>query len=326
MKDLEHAIEPDLAIVDAHHHFIAAMNYMPADYRRDLAAGHRVVASVFVEAGQMRDPRVPEAFRPVAETAFAAAAAAADSEEDSAGPRLCAAIVAHADLRGSEVDRVLEAHAGAGEGYLRGIRQSSFWDEGEEVYAFTIARPPRGLLLDSAFRNGFARLAAHGLSYDAVVFHHQLDELVDLAAAFPGTPIVLNHMGFALGVGRFAGKRDEVFGAWRAALGRLARHENVSVKIGGLGMPFWGFDFHERSAPADSDELAAVWRPYVETAVDLFGPQRAMMEANFPPDGRSCGYVTCWNALKKASSTYSAAERAALFAGTAARFYRIDLP
>ena len=326
MRDLETAIEPGLRIVDAHHHFIAAMDYMPADYRRDLSAGHDVAATVFVEAGQLHDPAVPEAFRPVAETVFAASVAA-EAERDPAGPRLCAAIVPHVDLRGgAAVDAVIEAHLAAGGGRVRGIRQSAFWDEGGEVYAFTIARPPRGLLLAPEFRAGFARLAPYGLRYDAVVFHHQLDELTDLAAAFPDTPVVLNHMGFPLGIGRFAGRRREVFDDWRAGLGRLARLPNVSVKVGGLGMPFWGFGFHERAEPASSDELAAAWRPYVEAAIDLFGPQRAMMEANFPPDRRSCGYVTCWNALKKATAAYGGEERRALFAGTAAGFYGIDIP
>lgn len=318
MRDLEQAIEPDLAIVDAHHHFIAAMDYMPEDYLRDMAAGHRIVASVFVEAGQLRDPAVAEAFRPVAETAFAAQAGDA-----APGSGMCAAIVAHVDLRSDAVDLVIEAHRDAAGGRLRGIRQSAFWDSADEVYAFTIARPPRGLTADADFRRGFGRLHAHGLSFDAVAFHHQLDELADLADAFPDTPIVLNHMGFALGIGRFAGRRDDVFRDWRGALQRLAQRENVEVKIGGLGMPFWGFGFHERIQPASSDELAAAWRPYVEAAIEAFGPKRSMMEANFPPDGRSCGYVTCWNGLKKATANWSGAEREALFSGTATRFYRI---
>jgi predicted TIM-barrel fold metal-dependent hydrolase len=49
-----------------------------------------------------------------------------------------------------------------------------------------------------------------------------------------------------------------------------------------------------------------------------------MFESNYPVDGESCSYVVLWNAFKKVSAGYTATERAALFAGTARRFYRLE--
>ncbi len=314
-------VDPGLPIVDAHHHFIPAMAYMPADFRRDMDCGHDIRASVFVEAGQMWRPDGPDYLRPVGETAFAAAAA---QEFAAPGRDLCAGIVAHVDLRlGAAVEDVLTAHAEAAGGRLRGIRHSTFWDSEPDAYRFTISRPARGLLLDSGFRSGAARLSGFGLGYDAVVFHEQLDELVAFARALPETPVILNHMGFALGIGRFATRRQEVFAQWRAGLARLAACDNVCVKIGGLGMPFWGFGFHERETAAPAEELAAVWAPYIHAVIELFGPDRCMMESNFPPDQRSCSYVTCWNALKLATRDLSMSERHQLFHDTAVRVYRL---
>jgi L-fuconolactonase len=70
------------------------------------------------------------------------------------------------------------------------------------------------------------------------------------------------------------------------------------------------------------EELAA-WRPYIETCLAAFGPERAMFEGNFPVDKGSCGYAALWNAFKRITAGYSAAEKAALFAGAASKFYRL---
>jgi L-fuconolactonase len=149
-------------------------------------------------------------------------------------------------------------------------------------------------------------------------------DLVDLARAFPATPIVLNHVGGAIGLGRFAGRRDAVFAEWSRQIKALAECPNVHIKLGGLGMRVFGFPFHSRELPPSSEELAAAWKPYIETCITAFGAERAMFESNFPVDKGSCGYVAVWNAFKRLAAGCSAAEKDALFRGTAARFYRLD--
>ena len=77
--------------------------------------------------------------------------------------------------------------------------------------------------------------------------------------------------------------------------------------------------------PTWSEVLAETWRSFLETCIEAFGVDRGMHESNFPVDKQSCDYTTCWNAFKRISAGASDAEKAALFAGTAARVYRIGL-
>jgi L-fuconolactonase len=97
----------------------------------------------------------------------------------------------------------------------------------------------------------------------------------------------------------------------------------MHIKLGGLGMRMFGFDVHTHELPPSSEELAAAWRPYIETCVTAFGVERAMFESNFPVDKGSCGYAVLWNAFKRITAGCSPAEKRALFAGTASKFYRL---
>lgn len=323
----EPPLEPELPIVDAHHHLFdrAHWRYRADEFARDLAAGHRILATVYLQCGEHYRSDGPTALRPVGETGFVEAlaqrsAAAAD------GPRMCAAIVGHADLTlGAAVDEVLEAHLAASPTRFRGIRHSAAW-EVDPAFVRVGPRPGPGLLRDAGFRAGFARLARHGLSFDAWLYHPQLDDLLDLAQAFPETPIVLDHVGGPLGLGGYASRRDEVFAQWRAAIDRLATCANVSVKLGGMGMRLFGYGFHEQPAPPGSAQLAQAWRPWVEACIEAFSVHRCMFESNFPVDQLSCSYVVLWNAFKRLAAGCSASEKAALFSETAARVYRIGLP
>jgi predicted TIM-barrel fold metal-dependent hydrolase len=212
----------------------------------------------------------------------------------------------------------------AGGGRFRGIRHIASMDPDQGAWGATAVRP-MGLLRDSKVREGFAQLAPLGLSFDAWVYHPQLGDVVDLARAFPQTPICLNHVGGAIGLGRYKGKRDEVFADWSARIKELAACPNVNVKLGGLGMRMFGFDVHEGKLPPGSEQLAALWRPYIETCITAFGPNRAMFESNFPVDKGSYGYGVYWNACKRLAQGASAAEKADLFRGTASRFYRLGI-
>ena len=155
------------------------------------------------------------------------------------------------------------------------------------------------------------------------MYFTQLGELVDLARAFPETPIVLDHVGGPIGIGPYAGKRDEVFAEWKRSIADLARCPNVHVKLGGLGMRLFGFDVHTGELPPSSEQLATLWRPYIDTCIEAFGPERAIFESNFPVDKGSGSYHVFWNAFKRIAAGCSAADKTALFSGTASRFYRL---
>jgi L-fuconolactonase len=267
----------------------------------------------------------PEEMRAVGEIEFANGVAAMTASGSYGKPRVCAGIVGHADLMlGARVAKVLEAMVVAGGGRFRGIRYIASSDPDQAQWGATAVRP-EGLLLDKRVREGFAQLASLGLSFDAWVYHPQLGDVVDLARAFPGTPIILNHVGGPIGLGRYKGKRDAAFADWSARIRELAACPNVHVKLGGLGMKMFGFDVHEGELPPSSEQLATAWRPYVETCISAFGPSRAMFESNFPVDKGSYGYGVYWNTCKRLARGASAPEKADLFHRTASRVYRLGI-
>lgn len=285
----------------------------------DVESGHRIVKSVFVECTAEYRADGPEALRPVGETEAMHRLAV----ETASGPtRVCAAIVGLADLLlGDAVAPVLEAHQQASDRF-RGIRHAAGWHASAEIRN-SHTDPPEGLLSDTRFREGFARLAPLGLSFDAWLYHPQIGELTDLARAFPETKIILDHYGGPLGIGPYAGRRDEVFSEWQEAIALLADCDNVFAKLGGLHMPINGFGWHKQTVPPTSEEIAAATSPYVLHTIECFGPERCLFESNFPVDRASCSYRVLWNAFKRIVSGASAAEKAALFHDTATRVYRI---
>ena len=255
----EPPLEPGLPIVDPHHHLWDRPDwvYMLPDLLADLAAGHNMVATVFVQARAFHRAGGPEEFRPVGETEFVNGVAAMSASGRYGSAKVCAGIVGHADLSlGARVQEVLEAHLRAGGGRFRGIRHITAWDP-DTSFSNPAYAPPPGLLGEAKFREGLARLAPLGLSFDAWLYHPQIDELTALAQASPETRIVLDHVGGPLAIGSYAGKRDTIFPGWAASIRKLAQCPNVHVKLGGLGMKINGYDFHEGDDPPSSETLAA---------------------------------------------------------------------
>jgi predicted TIM-barrel fold metal-dependent hydrolase len=323
----EEILDPARPIVDPHHHLWDrdGQRYLIDEFTSDIASGHNVIATVYVEARSMYRARGPEAFRSVGEVEFANGAAAMSASGGYGRAAVCAGIVGHVDLLlGEGAKAVLEAEIIAGQGRFRGIRHSSAWDADASVAGMYATRP-RDLLLDPTFRKGFACLAPLGLGFDAWLFHPQIGELTDLARVFADTRIVLDHRGGPAGIGIYAHRREEIFATWRSSIREIAKCPNVVVKLGGLAMRLLGYDFHERAAPPSSEELAAAWRPYMETCIEAFGPQRCMFESNFPPDKGQCSYQVIFNAFKRIAAHCSEAEKTALFSGTAIDVYRLKL-
>ncbi len=325
-RSREDVIEPDLPIVDPHHHLWdrPEERYLLSEFLADMNDGHDVRATVFVQCRSMYRKTGPEALRPVGEVEFVNGVAA-QTASGFYGHRLaCAGIVAGADLTlGAGVDAVLERMRQVAGDRFCGIRNSVAWHESPDVRSSHILPPP-GLMADARFREGASRLARHGLSLDVWAYQTQLGEVLDLARANPGTTLVIDHLGGPLATGPYLGKRNEMFAHWQTSLADLARLPNTRIKLGGLGMQVSGFTFHERPEPPTSAELTAAWRPYVETAIALFGARRAMFESNFPVDKGMYGYRAFWNACKHLASGCSHDEKTALFSGTAIDVYRLS--
>ena len=323
-KTDELAIEPQLPIIDPHHHLWdrPGDRYLLDDLEGD-SQSHNVLQTVFVECSSMYRAGGPEELKPVGETEFVDSVA---KESLMRGTRLkaCTAIVGSADLRlGSGVGRVIDAHIAASPGRFRGIRHRAAWDASEEVSPTRGMAIP-GLLLDGGFREGFRELVSRGLSFEAWLYHPQIPDLIDLARAFPNAIIVVNHLAGPLGVGPYEGSRDEVFSLWKEGISELARHPNLVMKVGGIQMPVNGFSWHERARPPTSDELIQENQDWYLHAIDQFGPQRCMFESNFPVDKQSCSYTILWNQFKKLTRDFSKDDRAALFHDTASRVYRLE--
>lgn len=342
----EEILDPSQPIIDSHHHLwdwrrvVAAKptpqnpadtilyhvpRYLLDELLADLDSGHDIRATVHLECDSMYRAWGAAEMAPVGETEFVNGVAAMGASGTYGDRRPCAGIVGYADLSlGARAAAVLEAHLAAGSERFRGIRQSASYDADPNVSA-PCSRRRRGLYRDAQFRAGFGSLAPLGLSFDAWLLEPQLPDLIDLARAFPDTPICLDHVGTPLGIGVYAGKLTERFAIWRANIETLAECRNVYVKLGGLGMRYAGFPSLMSQPPASSAQLAAEWRPYIETCIEAFSPSRAMFESNFPVDVLTCSYATLWNAFKCLAAPYSASEKHELFFGTAARFYRLQV-
>ena len=322
----EEIIEPDLPIVDPHHHLVERPEtgrYLLPELLADTNSGHNIVATVYLEWLSMYRADGPAEMKPVGEVEFANGVAAMAASGAYGKTRACDGIVGLADLAlGGAVEKVLQAEIAAGGGRFKGIRYISATDPDQAAWGSPVTRPP-GMLMQSKVREGFAKLAPLGLVFDSFMFHPQIGDLIDLARAFPETPIVLDHVGGAIGLGRYKGKRDEVFAEWSDRIKELATCPNVHVKLGGLGMRVFGFDVHEQPEPPSSETLAGLWRPHIETCIAAFGPERSMFESNFPVDKGSGSYQVFWNAFKRIAAGCSAGEKAALFSGTASRFYKL---
>lgn len=332
----EPLLDPDLPICDPHHHLWDRATPVPMFAERkqqavyllpellaDIGSGHNVVSTVLVEANSFHRAGGPAHLRAVGEVEFANGVAAMSASGRYGTAQVCAGIVARAALdQVDTLDQALDALLAAGNGRLRGVRHSTAFDPDPAVPAISKGA---GLYRSDAFRMGFARLAHHGLSFDAYLYHPQIPDLRDLAQRFPGQTIILDHVGTPLGIGGYAGRRDEVFAAWRSAIGDLASCANVRVKLGGLAMAVCGFN-PKADDHAPAAVFAELWRPYIETCIEAFGPERCMFESNFPVDAYSTDYATLWNAFKLIAQGCSADEKAWLFHDCAVQTYRIAAP
>ncbi len=323
----EPALEPGLPIVDPHHHLWdrPGNRYLLPELLADGAEGHRIVGTVFVECGAMFRQDGPDVLKPVGEVEFVNGVAAMSASGGYGETRACDGIVGHAELRlGAAVRETLEAQMQVAGRRFSGIRFSTCRD-GDPRVRPARTDPAERLMYDATWREGFAQLGKLGLTFDCWMYHPQIAEVADLAADFPDTVMIVDHLGGPLGLGPYKDQR-ETFARWKVSMADLARRPNVYVKLGGLGMPLGLFDFYQRPLPPDSETLAEAYRPWIATCIDLFGADRCMFESNFPVDKITSGYGVLWNAFKRLAAGASAAEKQALFSGTATRVYKLALP
>jgi len=326
----EPALDPEAPVVDPHHHLWSRpFLYQAAELLADLTDGHRVVATVYTEAGRGYRTEGPAHLRPVGETELITATAEASDRAGNA-PRICAGITGAGDLTAGEgkVEELLEAHVAAGKGRFSGVRANIFLTFDSAAATMVPLAGWEAAVDRPDFQAGVGVLGRKGLALDLVAVHHHLPHVARLAGRFPGTTMVVNHLApFADFAGNTA--EAELMAAWRRGIEALAPHANVHMKLGGLANPFMGHSLpafralRERPKPPTSEQLAELYRPMVSHAIEALGPARCMFESNFPVDRRCLSYRVLWNAFKRLARPYSDDERHALLMGTAVRAYKL---
>jgi L-fuconolactonase len=331
----EELVEPGWDVVDTHVHLweerdfpdpsgnpahLRTSRYMLPELLADIGAGHRVSGIVYVECGSGYSTDGPAHLRPVGEADFAMRHAEALSQA-TPDSRLGTAVL-HADLADPQLEQVLDAYREAGRGFVTGIRQSGARVEDPSARLLAGAARP-GLYRDPAFLRGLAKLGERGLTFDAFLFHVQLDDLVEMARQAPGTTIVVNHTGAPVGYAGPAGPGDPVFDAWSRQMARISGLPNLVMKLGGLASIVTGYDAHLRQRPPSSAEFLAERGAYFRHAIATFGAERCMFESNFPVDSASIGYRTLWNAYKMLASEHRPEHRRQLLGGNARLVYRM---
>ncbi|HEY1999109.1 amidohydrolase family protein [Paraburkholderia sp.] len=207
-------------------------------------------------------------------------------------------IVAAVDLAAANAPEILEAHASFAN--TRGVRQ-----------ILNVHRDPlfdyigRHLMREPLWRENFALLRRHDISFDLQLYPSQMDEAAALACKHPDTQFVINHAGMFVDRCSVPGYR-----AWRDGMRKMAGCRNVAVKISGLAM----FD-HQWTVES--------LRPYVLETIDTFGVERSMFASNFPVDRLFGTYEKLWHAYASIVRDASEAEQDALFRRNAERVYRI---
>ena len=319
----EDVLEPELPIIDPHHHLWlrSGYTYLMPELAADLASGHNIIATVYAECHSMYRKDGADGQRSLGETEFVRGQAAMSNSGEFGNARACDVMFGNIDLTlGGAVEPILEQHIEASGGRFRGVRLSSGWHADDKIG--NVAAQPQ-LLLDPRVNEAVAVVKRLGLSLDCWLYHPQIDEVAQLADAHPDLTIILNHVGSPILGGPYRGKTDDVFKQWKAAIIRLGKRDNVFVKLGALPIRMPSYE-GDRSLPPSSQEVAAAWQPWMETCIEAFGPSRSMYESNFPVQKRWCSYQVCWNAFKRISAGASAAEKTDLFAGAAARAYRME--
>lgn len=260
-------------------------DYLPANLRRD-AARQNLVGSVHIEAGW-------DAGDPVGETRWL--------ERLAEGTGLPMVLVVAAPLDTPQAAEVLEAQLAAS-ARVRGVRFILSW-HADERKRFA---PHSDYMSDRQWREGFARLAPLGLSFDLMLYPSQMAEAAGLAGDFPDTTIIVNHAGSP------ADRDTEGMALWRKGLKELAARPNVAIKISDL-------------VAYDHNWTLASLQPVVMACIEAFGTERCMFGSDFPVAGLHASFDEVFDSFKAIVADLTAEEQRRLFHDNAAKFYRMAL-
>ncbi len=318
----EDIIEPELPIIDAHHHLWIrpGHHYLVPEFLQDLQSGHNVVGTIYAECHSMYRRDGPEEWRSLGETEFVTGCAAMADSGSFGDIAFCRGFIGNVDLmRGRACREIFERHLAVSGGRFKGIRLTTAWDADERIQNQV---PHAHLLRNPSVRDGAGVMAEMGLTLDLWVYHPQLPEIAELADALPELTIVVNHTGVPILGGSYRQQHDKVFADWQEGIRAVAARPNTYMKLGAMPIRAHG-DGVDRSLPPTSRETAAAWQPWMESCIEAFGVQRCFFESNFPVQKLFASYHVTWNAFKRLAAGASADEKGWLFHDAALAAYRV---
>ena len=319
----ETPVDSTQKIIDPHHHLWerGGSRYRAEELSQDTARSHEVTDTVFVEclANYRKDEQ--EERRSIGETEFVVEESVRSKELKGCD---ISGIIAFIDLSlGDKVDNLLDAHQEVSGKMLKGIRHATAWSS-DPTIPVSHSKPTEGLLVEKTFIDGVRYLGNRNLSFDAWMYFDQLHELHNLAKEVPNTRIVINHLGAPLNLGRWQKKQAEMHAIWKSELRKLAKLENVYLKIGGIGMEnYFGTNWGSRPSPPSSDEVVTAWDERILWCIETFGTEKCMFESNYPVDRQTLPYSVIWNTFQKITQSFSASEKDDLFWVTAQSVYGV---
>ncbi|MFJ9815172.1 amidohydrolase family protein [Streptomyces sp. NPDC101151] len=275
--------------VDAHHH-VWDLSVRDQDWIR--GAELRSLRRNFTLADLAPEARAAGVDRTVLVQTVTVAEETPEFLALAAEHELVAGVVGWTDLtRPGIADELARLRELPGGRFLKGIRHQV---QGE---------PDPEWLLRADVQRGLAAVAGAGLVYDLVVLPHQLPACAKAAAGVPRLTFVLDHLGKP----PIASGEHE---PWATALRTLAALPNTVAKLSGLVT---------EADPASwtTDDL----RPYTDTALEAFGPGRLMFGSDWPVCTLAATYSQVSETTRELTSGLSAAERSAVYEGTAKRVY-----
>lgn len=296
--------------------------YLPQDYQADIG-GVNITRGVYM----------PYAWKTKSDLDFAEEAAFAERLFRNAPNTVnvdLGAIVGSAHFRNFDILQKLIERYHVVSDKVVGLREMLAWSSDASVMSYT---DTPNLAADITWRKGFEVLAKNGLMFEAWGYHTQLNEIADLAMAFPETNIVLAHMGTPVGAfgpvgtsGYMPADRDRVIKQWQEGIARVAENQNVICKISGLFLTKLGWGLHKNGTKPSHGEIIDRLLPMVDFVIAQFGPERCMFGSHCPPDKVSLGLTEIYSIYEQMTAKRPMAERRMLFSETAQNVYRIKAP
>lgn len=244
---------------------------------------HTLLGSVYVQVdGSIADP--------VAETAWVQSIF--DHSDLSHG------IIGLVDLSLPTAENMLVAHTRYG--LFKGVRQILSRLDNTPALCFA----PVHYLHNDRWRDQFALLAEHRLSFDLQLYPEQMAAAAEFFARHPSVPVIVDHAGSPYD------QTADGLDAWRDGVKLLASLDHVSMKLSGFGM-------------FDQQRSASRIKPMIESLLDAFSPDRLMYGSNFPVDKLMGGFDDTIDMLGACLGSYSALQRQQIWSGNAQRIYRL---